>query len=87
MDSTKSVKVIFSLWKYGSSLPHPREIETPDGVVDERWIPQSMADSTWRVFEFSSAEMRDVFVRKPPAAMMAAIMVTPDQDFYNKWCK
>jgi hypothetical protein len=85
MNSEKSAKVEFSLWKYGASLPHPRDIETPKGVVDERWIPQSMADSIWRLFEFESAYDRDRFIANPPEFFRDACIKTPAQDFYDKW--
>lgn len=88
MKSEKSVMVSFHLYDYNSvNLPHPRDIHLPDGVIAEAWVPQTVSDSIWRLFEFYTKQQRDAFVQSPPEVFKDAIIKTKDQGFYDWWVR
>lgn len=87
MDASKSAMVQFSLYDYGSrgSRSHPRDIylnviPKPARAV---WIPQSMADAIWVLYEFNSTADRDEFLKNRPPEFDAANVGIEDQSFYD----
>jgi len=87
MNSNKSVFVRCSLYDYGfgSDLPHPRDIKTPDKVINRRFIPQTMGDSIWLLYEFESEESLAKFTESPGKDFRAARIQKRDQEFFDKW--
>jgi hypothetical protein len=86
MNSKKSVMVSFSLYEFGTGdLPHPRDIEEPENVIFSKWVPQTMADSIWILYEFTSIRQRDLFVDSPPAPIDKARIMKRKQAFFDHW--
>ena len=56
------VKASYDLHIYGVKLPHPRSIEDPTGGVSIAWIPQSMTNSIWVVYEFKNNDLALEFI-------------------------
>ena len=93
MDASKSVMVSFSLYRYNgrtldgayNGFPHPRDIKDPKGVVRTEWIPQTVADSVWKLHEFKTVADRDAFLDDRPDVYVEAIVKIQDRDFYDHW--
>jgi hypothetical protein len=94
MDATKSLMISLSLYSYDGSkvkngpyggFPHPRDIKDPSNVTARAWIPQTLGDQIWKLYEFETAEQRDDFMNSPPDVYAAANFRTPKQAFYDHW--
>lgn len=64
MDANRSLRVSFDLYVWGANgKPHPRDVVDP-ALLDPRpvaskWVPQSIADQIWMLYEFATPEDRD----------------------------
>lgn len=89
MDAKNSIHVSFSLYDYnGKKLPHPRDIKEPKNVKKSAWIPQSMTDSIWILYEFNTPDDKEQFLRDmTPEFEKAKVCVNRPQEFYDQWVK
>ena len=90
MDANKSCLVSCSLYYYGPptfEYPHPRDIAIPAGVINQKWVPQTLVESIWLIYEFDSPERRDEFMLTPPDVFAKATITKQNQDFFDKWDK
>ncbi len=85
MKASRSAKVNFSLYEYGSGtkLPHPRELCDVPKCERNKWISQSIADSIWVLYEFATQAERDAFVTAPPPNFPKPTL--KPQSFYDHW--
>jgi len=95
MDANRSLLITFSLYTYDGQpvnkhgfggRPHPRDIPDPAHTVDQKWIPQTMGDAIWKLYEFETTERRDAFIANPFKVLDKATIRTPLQAFYDHWC-
>lgn len=95
MDATRSIKISLPMYAYDGTpeshdgdyggFPHPRDIADPIGVSNKAWIPQTISESIWKLYEFETQTMRNEFLSSPPKVFAKADIATPDQAFYNHW--
>ena len=94
MDATKSLMISFSLYTYDGSkekngpyggFPHPRDVAHPPGITRWEWIPQTLGDQIWKLYEFETVEQRDSFMKSPPEVFAEAKFRIPKQAFYDHW--
>lgn len=63
---TYTVKVGFSLYKYGEELPHPRDIPDPEGAKKVKWLSNTIVENIAIVYEFKDKNSMDLFINSPP---------------------
>ncbi len=94
MKAERSVRISFNILydytglpkdTFGGGYPHPRDIQKPEGVMQEAWIPQTIGDSVWKLYEFETAKLRDDFITDLPFVYEKARIATCDQDFFDHW--
>lgn len=87
-DAGRSAMVSFSLHDFdGETRPHPREIYknvTPP-PEDTAWIPQTLYDAIWALYQFRAAGDRDEFLENRPPKFYKATYATASQAFYDHW--
>lgn len=92
MDANRSLRVSFDLYVWGANgKPHPRDVVDP-ALLDPRpvaskWVPQSIADQIWMLYEFATPEDRDRVLAMPPTMWDGASLSTKPQDFFDHWTK
>ena len=98
MEASTSVLVWFSTNTYDGTTevvnlcyggrPHPRDIykTVAPEPKDVKWLPQTMYDAIWVLYEFSSPDDKAAFLASPPASFDQAL-IRPDKDqaFYDHW--
>lgn len=85
MDAHKSILITLSLYVYGVDLPHPRNIHTPSTVKNSKWVPQTIVDSIWFLWEFDSIESKKAFLASPPSVFSKAKIMEKGQGFFDQW--
>ena len=86
MKTNNIILIQFSLYKYGvGDAPHPRDIITPDNVIDRWWVPQTMSDSIWIFYEFNDTSSKELFLSKPDGVFKKATIRNENNKFINEW--
>ena len=95
MDAARSLQISFSMYEYDGTAerhhevyggyPHPRDIDDPPGITNRAWVPQTVYDSIWKLYEFETKAQRDEFMQSPPEVYAAATINERKQAFYDHW--
>ena len=89
MKASNALLVVFSLYDYGEGTdnPHPREFyrDVSPAAKAWEWIPQTMMESIWVIYEFASAQDRQKFLGDRPAEFDKANLYEVPQGFIDHW--
>ena len=88
MKENNSICISFSVSGYDDPTnPHPRDIEIPDNVINNEWIPQTLGECIWKLFEFETEQAKIDFIGNLPEVYKKEFVTirTPKQAFYDHW--
>lgn len=73
--------------QHDKGLPHPRDTwrEWAPTATRRMWIPQTIGDQIWMLYEFADGAARDAFVEGLADDMKARCAIWDDQAFYDHW--